>query len=164
MAKVDHLQIRTFVENKNGQFAEMANLPFWWDSIDPSERDPEFPNYTRRHILLSSYSNWAFMKRWAWDGMQQLLIVLLEHREPIPEALQCWAYSVAIGTWSRPRKTKNAERNARMMHTLRSLKYEMELSKEEAIAEIAVALRLSEGTVRSAVDVVRDARPFQKST
>ena len=51
-----------------------------------------------------------------------------------------------------------------MMHVVRALHEELNLSKEDAIGEIAVALSKSEGTVRSAVDLVRDARPFEKLT
>ena len=51
-----------------------------------------------------------------------------------------------------------------MMHVVRVLHEELGLSKEDAIGEIAVALAMFEGTVRSAVDLVRDTRPFEKST
>ena len=164
MAKVDHGRIRAFVEDEGDKFSELADLPFWWDAIPEDEPDSGLPAYTARHMLLSSYSNWSFTKHWAWSGMKQLLAVLLERREPIPEALQHWAYAVALGTRPRPRKAKNAERNARLMHVVRALHEELELSKEDAIGEIAVALSMSEGTVRSAVDLVRDTRPFEKST
>ena len=163
--KVDHESIRAFVDNDGDKFAELADLHLWWDSLPPDAGDAKFPNYTSRHFLILSYSNWSFSKRWAWDGMQQLLAVLLERREPIPEELQYWAYGVVLGTRPRPRKAKNAERNAKMMHIVRTLQEDMGLSKEEAIAEIATALGgKPEGTVRSAVDAVRDARPFEKST
>ena len=164
MADVVHARIRAFVLEEDERVAKMADLPFWWDRIDPNERDPDLPSYTRRHMMLSSYTNWSFTQRWAWDGLQRLLAALLERREPTPQALQQWAYSVALGTRPRPRKAKNAERNARMTHVARSLAWELGLPKEEAIGEIAKALSLPEGTVRSAVDAVRDARPFEKST
>lgn len=163
MADVDHARIRDFVLAEHGRVAKMSDLPFWWDQTNPGESDPDLPNYTRRQTLLFSYSNWSFTKRWAWDGLQSLLKALLDRREPIPETLQWWAYGVALGTRLRPRKAKNAERNARMMHVVRSLRFELGLSKEEAISEIAEAVSLPEGTVRSAVDAVRDVRPFQKS-
>ena len=164
MAEVDHGRIRAFVEDEGDKFIELADLPFWWETIPDDALDSRLPNYTARHMLLVSYSNWSFTKRWAWDGMERLLKTLLERREPIPQELQYWAYGVALGTRPRPRKTKNAERNARMTHVVSALHEELVLSKEDAIGEIAVALSMAEGTVRSAVDLVRDTRPFEKST
>ena len=162
MAKVDHSRICAFVENAGDRFPERTNLPFWWDRVPEDELDQDLPAYTARDMLLASYSNWSFTKRWAWDGMKKLLAVLLERREPIPDTLQYWAYGVALKTRPRPRMAKNAERNARMAHVFRALHEELNLSKEDAIGEIAVALSKSEGTVRSVVDLVRDARPFEK--
>ena len=164
MAEVDHSRIRAFVENEGVRFPELVDLPFWWRAIPEDTLDPLLHNYTARDMLLASYSNWSFTKRWAWDGMEKLLTVLSERREPIPDTLQHWAYGVALKTRPRPRMAKNAERNARMMHVVRALHEELNLSKEDAIGEIAVALSKSEGTVRSAVDLVRDARPFEKLT
>ena len=149
---------------EGAKFAELADLPFWWGTIPEDEPDPRRPAYTARHMLLSSYANWSFTKLWAWEGMRKLLAVLLERRKPIPEALRHWAYGVALGTRPHPRRAKNAERNARMMHVVRALHDELGLSKEDAIGKIAAALSMYEGTVRSAVDLVRDTRPFEKST
>ena len=169
----DH-EWRTFIRavvNAEDGAPNLDDLPDVWDRIDPKERDTNLPNYTRRDILLSSYSNWSFSKRWAWDGLQRLLKVLMDRREPIPETLQRWAFGVAAGSWPRPRKAQNEERDSRMADLVRIMR-DNGWTREAAIAEIAEALppmdgrtgedgHLPTGTARSAVDKVRDAHPFK---
>ena len=79
-----------------------------WDSIPPDARDPQCSSYLQRDLLIISYINWAFTKRWAWDGLNRLLVTLEDRREPIPEPLKEWSCSVvsrrARGTLKVPHK------------------------------------------------------------
>ena len=141
----------------------MADLPFWWDEIPPDARDLDLPNYLARDTLIASYSNWAFSKGWAWEGLRRLLTVLLERREPIPELLQFWAYHAASGQRKPPGQGRGrpdeAERNARIMRALRVLR-QHGYTREAAMQEIAIMLHLSFEAVRSAVRRVERDRPF----
>lgn len=157
-------RLRTFLKNGGENFHELADLPFWWDYFPPDAMSPDMPSYTKRTMLLVSYSNWAFTKPWAWEGLRRLLRVLLERREPIPGILQEWAYAYAVGTRKRPGQRRgrkeNSERNARVMHALRILR-DAGFSRDAAIREIAAALNVSFETVRSAIRKEVNDHPFR---
>ena len=38
--------IRAFVNNEDGSYPMLADLPAWWDTTDPDARAPELPNYS----------------------------------------------------------------------------------------------------------------------
>ena len=45
-AEID--DIRAFVENEDGGFPELADLPAWWDALASDARDPKiFPTIER---------------------------------------------------------------------------------------------------------------------
>ena len=157
-------KLRAFLTNEGGQFAELADLPYWWDSIPPDALHPELTRYPVRTILLASYSNWAVTKPWAWEGLRRLLKVLLDRREPIPEILQWWANAYAAGTRKPPGQRRgrpeNSERNNRLMHAMRILRNDGH-TRDDAIDKIAQALDVSFETVRSVVRKVEHDRPFR---
>ena len=98
-------------DDEEGHFQKLLeDLPFWWAAIPPDERDPNLPDYLMRDTSLISYSNWAFTKPWAWEGLRRLLDTLLERREPIPEFLQEWANNVASGRRKPPEKLGRREK------------------------------------------------------
>ena len=143
MVEFDHEKIQAFVMNKDGKCAEVSNLPFWWDATPPDARDPDLPNYLARDVLIWSYQNWAFTKRWAWDGLNRLLVTLEQRRERIPDSLKDWACSVVSrqfrDTTFRPPRKQNRkspfsaqdERDFLIMHVYRCLRSDG-LSHEEA--------------------------------
>ena len=170
-AEVD--DIRAFVENEDGSFPELADLPAWWDATAPDARDPNFPSYRARDVLIWSYSNWAFTKRWAWDGLNQLLVTLEERREPIPDALKDWACTVVSRrfreTLKIPRKQGSGpfasqdDRDVRIMRVHSILRDEGR-THEKAIGDIAGACDLPEDTVVSIAKKMHRMHPFKGST
>ena len=160
---IDKAKLAAVLAGKDGS-PELADLPAWWDRTPPEARLPD--GRLARDALLSSYSNWAFTKLWAWEGLERLLSILLERREPIPPTLALWAYTAA----SRQRKPPDrrgrpdeAERNARIVHALGVLRHEHGYKREPAMKEIAGALVVSFDAVRSAVRTVEKAEPFPRT-
>ena len=161
--------IRAFIENEDGSYPESADLVARWDSLSPDARAPDRPNYLTRDVLIWSYSHWAFKRRWAWDGLNQLLITLEDRREPIPKALKDWAYSVvsrqARGTFKAPDKMRNPEfgpkddRDMRIMRVVQEL-CEDGMSREAAIDKVADALHWPGTTVISVVRKMEKFNPF----
>ena len=155
-------ELRAFIDNEDGSFPELADLPFWWDQT-PDAPDPELPNYSQRQILIASYSNWAFTKHWAWEGLRRLLDVLLERGEPVPEILrEVWSDPVAAGRREPPSRLgrpDKAERDARLTHAVRLLRGQG-FTQYAAMCAIEDAACMPYATVRSAVRRVRKARPF----
>ncbi len=153
-----------FLNDETGFYPTLADLPYWWDRIPPDAMDSNLPNYTQRTTLLAAYNNWAFTKPWAWEGLQRLLGTLRDRQEPIPDILQWWAYAVASGRWQSPGqgrgRKENAERNARIMHSL-SVLTNQGFTNEASICEIAGALCCAKETVRSAIRKVRQDWPFR---
>ena len=147
--------IRAFVENENGSYIELADLPAGWDAIKPDGRD-------ERELLIASYMNYALKHRWAWDGLNRLLVTLEDRREPIPDILKVWACSVVSrkfrGKLKVPRKQQDGSRFAaqddrdfRIMSLYRKLRDE-KMTKENAIGDIARGCSLPEGTIESVIN------------
>ena len=146
-----------------------------WDSIPPDARDPQCSSYLQRDLLIISYINWAFTKRWAWDGLNRLLVTLEDRREPIPEPLKEWSCSVvsrrARGTLKVPHKPnpKNKRfapkdgRDLRIMRVFNVL-CENGWSEEEAKDAIMVALadHLDGQTIRSVFRKMETFTPFKR--
>ena len=165
--------IRVFVENEDGGYPEVADLPAWWDATDPDARASYSPRYSARHELIVSYVNWAFTKRWAWDGLHRLLVALEERREPIPEALKDWACSVvsrqfrgALKIPPRLRSPRFAPQDGRDFRIMRiyNVLRDNDWAHENAIGEIALACSYPEDTVGSVIKKMRRFRPFKRST
>ncbi len=165
--------IRAFVNNEDGGYPMLADLPAWWDTTDPDARAPELPNYSARVVLIASYMNWSSTSRWAWDGLNRLLATLQDRREPLPDLLKDWACGVVSSqyrnTFKVPAKTRNPRygpkedrdfRINRVYHTLR----EEGRTVENTIGEIAFACSLPEDTVRSILRKMRRWHPFKKAT
>ena len=61
--------------------------------------------------LLIRYELHAFRRRWAWDGLSELLATLKERREPVPDCVKDWACDVALrlhkDTLKIPRRAPN---------------------------------------------------------
>ena len=165
--------IRAFVENEGGSYPELADLLAWWDATGPDARAPDLPNYSARHVLILSYVNFAFTKRWAWDGLNRLLVALEERREPIPDALKDWAGSVVSrrfrGALNVPRKQGGGpfahkdDRDFRIMRVYNALREEG-WTQESAIGEIALACDVPEDTVGSVFKKMRRFQPFKRAT
>ena len=157
--------LREFLFNEDGMSPELADLPYWWEQIPPDQRATDMPKHRERDVLISCYSNWAFTKPWAWEGLRRLLETLMERREPIPEALQCWANAAASGQRKPPGtgrgRPQEGERNARIMHAFRVLQSPMGCTQEQAIDLIADAVYLSPDGVRSVIRKVRGDHPFR---
>ncbi len=113
---------------------------------------------SQRLILIVSYSNWAFTKTWAWEGLRRLLAELIERGEPVPLALRlAWSDPFAAGRRkppSRRGRPDKTDRDARITHVLRALQGQG-LTQEDVMRAMADAMGLSYETVRSAVRRVR---------
>ena len=61
--------------------------------------------------LLNTYELHSFRRRWAWDGLSELLATLKKRREPIPDPVKDWACDVALrlhdGTLKIPDRLRN---------------------------------------------------------
>ena len=161
--------IRAFIENEDGSYPESADLVARWDSLSPDARAPGRPNYLTRDVLIWSYSNWAFKRRWAWDGLNQLLITLEDRREPIPKALKDWAYSVvsrqARGTFKAPDKMRNPEfgpKDDRDMRIMRVYDILREDGWSEEKAEDNIMIALGGDDLRHVFRKMRDFHPFKR--
>ena len=156
--------LRAFLLNEDGRYPGLADLPYWWDQIPADAISENLPNYSERDILLASYSNWAFTKPWAEEGLRRLLKTLLDRREPLPDLLQWWAFARASGKRTQPGtgrgRPEEGERKARIMQAFRVLR-NRGFTQEKAIKRIAGALYQSEETIRSTIRRVKQDRPFQ---
>ena len=155
-------ELRDFIDNPDGWFPELEDLPVWWDLIPPDELADELPSYRERDVLIMSYSNWAFSKPWAWEGLRRLLETLRERREAIPEPLAAWAFAVATGSRTEPGtgpgRPTEAERDFRIAVVVRRLRADG-YTREEAEVLVAQAAVMHHETVRSALRRVRRDRP-----
>jgi hypothetical protein len=160
---VDIDKLRAFLTNEDGKVAELADLPVWWDRIPADAMAPDLPTYPERIVLIASYMNWSHTRPWAWAGLQRLLRVLRERREPIPELLTDWALNVASSTpWPRRGRgrPREDERDGRVLYALSLLRRDG-LTKEKAIEKIACALPdVDYDGVRSIVRKMAKAAPF----
>ena len=165
--------IRAFIENEDGSYPKLEDLVARWDSLSPDARSPDLLHRSKREHLIISYMNFSHTKRWAWDGLNQLLITLEDRREPIPNVLKDWAYSVvsrqARGTLKKPNKInrnnpKFAHQDERDMRIKRVMDVLREdgMSREEAIFKIADALNLPKTTVESVVCKMEKFSPFPR--
>ena len=118
--------IKAFVMNTDGRQLSLANLPERWDlltkawgrgEIGQFHGAGEWPDGLEgcRWALVSMWIGPANSKRWAWDGLNDLLVMLEDRGEPIPEPLKNWACSVVsrqhTGTFKRPRKPPEKQSN-----------------------------------------------------
>ena len=165
MLDLDRELLREFLFNEDGKYPKLADLPRWWEMTPPdaiTTHSDLLPIYAERDVLLASYSNWAFTKPWAWEGLRHLLETLTKRREPIPELLQTWANAVAIGSRKPPAQGRGRpaedERDYRMLHAFRILRDEG-LTRKEAIDEIADAIHLNPESVKSQIRKIGRARP-----
>ena len=64
-----------------------------------------------RMCVTLRYEIHAFRRRWAWDGLSELLATVKERREPVPDCVKDWACDVALrlhkGTLKIPRRAPN---------------------------------------------------------
>ena len=145
--------IRAFVENKDGSYPDLAELPTFWDGIGPDERDELFPEIPSRNIVLAQYLAYASSRLWAWDGLSRLHKDLWVRRDEIPEVLQNHVNDAYHGICKSPpskgRPSKD-DRDFRIMRVIRALR-EQGRTREQAIADVANATGIEEGTVESAV-------------
>ena len=101
--------IRDFIENTDGSYPDLSDLPAMWDVAELGERYPKYPDYASGTILLASYLNFSHTKRWAWDGLDRLHKVLMKRREPIPELLQMHVNLTYAGLRKAPKKIRNPD-------------------------------------------------------
>ena len=157
--------LREFLLNVDDKFPELADLPYWWEQIPADAVDPDLPNYRARDLLVWGYSNWAFSKPWAWEGLRRLLDTLLERREPIPAPLQRWALAVASGRRKPPGtgrgRPDEGERNARIIHAFRVLQNQG-YTQAQAINKIADVVCRDSETVSSVIKKVKSDHPFRR--
>ncbi len=146
--------IYAFIENEDGSYPELADLPAWWDSIGPHEGDPLMPEVPARNLMLAQYLVYARTKRWARDGLDRLHKVLMERSDEIPEVLQSHINDAYHGLLKPPPSPKRSpkfspqdDRDFRIMHVIRDLRGRR--TREQAIADVAEAMRVKEGTVGS---------------
>ena len=162
--------IRAFVDG-DGSYPELADLPAWWDSLSPEARARNLPNYSARHVLVAGYINWAFTKRWAWVGLNRLLVTLQERREGIPDVLKDWACSVVSrqfqGKRVEPPKPRNPryapkdDRDVRVMriyHVMREAGWTEQQAKEEIMRALD---HIDADTVRSVFRKMQTFQPFK---
>ena len=166
--------IRAFVENESGSHPALEDLVARWDSISPDARAPDAPSYLARDMLIWTYVGWASTKRWAWLGLNGLLIVLQERNEPLPTPLTDWACTVVSerfqGTLKVPAKPRNPvfapkdDRDARIQRVYLILRKRMGWTHENAIGDIARACDLKEDTVGSVLKKMRREHPYKRAT
>ena len=163
--------IRSFIENEGGLLPKLGDLPAWWDAIDPDARDPNLPNYLARDVLIWSYSNFAFTKRWAWDGLHQLLVTLEDRREPIPNALKDWACSVvsrqARGPFKPPERIRNpkfAPKDDRDMRIMRVYNKLREHGWSEKKVKEVIMIALDGQDIRPVFRKMQNFQPFKRNT
>ncbi len=173
LTEAERDNIRAFVENADDSFPELSDLPAMWDALAPDARSPTFPNYPARDMLIFSYINWSHTKRWAWDGLNRLLVSLEDRREPIPDALKYWARTVPSrqfrGRLKIPRKqgggpfASKDDRDFRVMRVHNVLR-QMGWTRDKAIGDIASACDMPEDTIESVVRKMSSMRPFKGAT
>ena len=162
---IDKEKLAAFLNNPDGHYPTLEDLPRLWDLIPPDARDPKKPNFLERDVLLMSYLNWSFTKSWAFTGLERLLSVLLERGEPIPKGLQLWANTVASGRRKLPPKRgrpNDDDRDERIIHAVRILRHQHGYSREAAINEIAEALNLQVESIQSILRKMAKAEPFPR--
>ena len=154
--------IRDFVENEDNSFPELDDLPKWWDGINSNLRDG----------LVASYYNFAFTKRWAWDGLDRLHKVLMERREysSIPERLQFHVNLAYAGLRRPPNKPRNPryapkdDRDFRIMRVYNVL-LEDGVSEKRVKEEIMTALdHIDDDTIRSVFRKMENFHPLKSVT
>ena len=163
--------IQSFVANEDGGLPELADLPALWDSLAPDARAPDSPNYTARDVLIMSYVNWANQKRWAWDGLNQLLVTLEDRCEPIPNPLKVWACSVisrqARGAFKPPQKIRNpkfAPGDGRDMRIMRVYNMLREGGWCEADAKEQIMIALDGQDIRHVFRKMQNFHPHKRNT
>lgn len=166
--------IRAFVDNEDDSFPELADLPAAWDATPPDLRDSNFPDHSARHALILSYINWAFTKRWAWDGLNRLLAALEERREPVPDYLKDWACSVVSRRYTgklkipskpgNPRDAAQDDRDFRIMRVYNVL-LQKGWSEKKARDEIMRALgHTDDDTIRPVFRKMENFHAFKPVT
>ena len=169
-------ELREFLLNKDSRYPSLEDLPYRWEQIPADEPSRIAPQYPHRVMLLGWYSNWAYTKPWAWEGLRRLLDMLLERHAPIPGLLQRWANQAASRQRLPPNRSgapEKDDRNDRIVHALRVL-LERRLTVEKAISEIASVFpssdpmssdpmsseTMSSETIRSVIRKVRHDHHF----
>ena len=157
--------IRAVVENKDGSIPELKDLPGLLDFLSDHQSADD------RDQLVRSYMVFARTKRWAWEGLNELLATLAERGELIPDVLKTWACSVVSRTWrktlkipNRPRNPRYApkdDRNFRIAIVFLVTRRMKDMSREKAIAAIADALDMPPETVTSAVRKMENYKPIK---
>ena len=153
--------VRRFVENEDGNYPHLSDLPAWWDAIGPDGPAKDgngnaFDGVTQRQVMLLRYLVYARTKRWAWDGLDRLHKVLMERGDKIPEPLQKHINEAYHGLLKRPvnprrnpRFAPKDERDFRIMRVIADLRRSR--TKEQAIADAADAIGERYDTVNSVV-------------
>ena len=112
-----------------------------------------------RMCVTLRYELHAFRKRWAWDGLSELLATLKERCEPVPDRVKDWACDVALrlhnGTLKIPHRPPNEhfapkdERDLRVKSVYLGL-YDAGWTKRQCEGAIMSALDdIDDDTIRS---------------
>ena len=163
LTEAERDDIRTFVENEDGGHPDLSDLPKFWDAIGPDAPakvvdGSTFPGVTERELALLRYLVYARTnnKRWAWDGLDRLHKVLMERGDKIPEPLQNHINEAYHGLRKRPPNPERSpeyspkdDRDFRIMLAIRYLRKRR--TREQAIADVAEAMRVKEGKIESVV-------------
>ena len=161
LTEEERADIRTFVENEDDGYPGLSDLPKLWDAIGPDTPAKvmdgrAFHGVTERELTLLRYLVYARTKRWAWDGLDRLHKVLMERGDKIPEVLQNHindAYHELLKRPPNPRRSPvfspKDDRDFRIMVVIRYLRERR--TREQAIADVAEAMRVKEGRVASVV-------------
>ena len=138
--------LRAFLTNEGGQFAELADLPRLWDRLQ-SEAD--------KARVLAGAIDLSFAYWWAFDGLQRLMGLLVDRGRPIPPRLQLWANHYAAGKLRCPRRNQKDERDLRIAFAELVLRDDEGYTHEAAKNEIADALELTDEAVKSVLRKVK---------
>ena len=158
--------IKDMVDDDDGYFPPLADLPAWCDILPAAARDVEDPPPTwrgpipDRRFLIRLYVARSQTKRWAWDGLNRLLVELEDGSDPIPPELAAWAISVVSrryrGTLKVPRKINpnnpkfapQDDRDHRIMGVYEILRARG-WTQQYALADIEDAMGMGSGAVES---------------
>ena len=77
LTEKDREDVRAFIENTDGSYPDLSDLPAFWDAVGPDapatvRTGGIFPGVTQREIMLLRYLVYARVKLWAWDGLDRL--------------------------------------------------------------------------------------------
>ena len=132
---------------------EFADLPRRWREAPEDASDRENPWDPAKDELVARYILLAFTQPQAREGLRRLTLELIKTGEPIPEFLLCWnRWLLILGDPPlRPGAPHKIDRDARVGIAFKLLG-KCEYTREEAIAHIAEWKRVSDETIRTAIN------------